>query len=427
MKKVTAFVLVFCMLFALAACASDSGTSSSPSAQSSASASASASASESASASASANTEPIKIGHIVDLTGSEAATGAEAERALQFAIDALGGEFAGRPVEVIVGDAAGDTATAVDQARKMVESDGVVAIFGPTQAGQKTAVAEYAAGAGVPLIFYNGTPSALFEGNKWLVGAGGDNRQMPSVIADYSYNELGYRTVTTISMDNVGFRTFIESYIAFFEKLGGTAVQQQYAPLPTSDWSSYLVNLSDADAIMAWATGSNAISLFSAWYEMGTYETMPITAIMHGGFTDYFVLNAVSGINPEIAEAILGTIAPICYVYDIDTPENEAFVEAWVAEYDSVPQTNLPGLCYQAALLLKTAVEDIDGDTTPENLIDAIFSADINGPTGHLYFEDSQAATMTVYIAEVVRLEDGSYNYCVVKTYKDVPPTGYVS
>ena len=425
MKKVTAFVLVFCMLFALAACASDSGTSSSPSAQSSASASASASASESASASA--NTEPIKIGHIVDLTGAEAATGAEAQRALQFAIDALGGEFAGRPVEIIIGDAAGDSSTAVDQARKMVESDGVVAIFGPTQSGQKTAVAAYMAEAGVPLIFYNGTPIGLFEGNDWLVGAGGANQQMPTVMADYCYKDLNYRTVTTISMDNVGFRDFIVDFVDYFEGLGGTAVQQQYAPIPTSDWSSYLVNLAEADAIMAWTTGNSSIALWSAWYDMGIYKTMPITAILHGGFTDYFILNAVAAANPDAAEAVLGTIACTLYVYDNDAPENEAFVEAWKAEFGVVPQTNLSGLCYQAALLLKTAIEDIDGDTTPENLIDSIFAADIDGPTGHLYFEDSQAATMTIYVVEVVKMEDGSFNYGVVKTYEDVSPTGLAS
>jgi branched-chain amino acid transport system substrate-binding protein len=369
--------------------------------------------------------EPIKIGHIVDLTGVQAMTGEEAKRALEFAIDALGGEFAGRPVEIIVSDAQDQPSVAVDVAKKMVEVDGVSAIFGPTQPGQKSAVAEYMATVGIPLIFYNATPSTLMMGNDWLVGSGGSTPQLPTVMADYVYNELGYVTINTVSMDNVGFRSFVDPFVDAFKKLGGTVLTQQWAPIPCADWAPYLVNLEDADAIVAWASGSDAISLWSAWYEMGFNEKMPMVAPHHGGFTDYFVPTALSNNNPAAAEAMLGALAPILYVYDIQTPENEAFVDAWTAKFGSVPANNLPGSCYQAALLLKTAVESINGDTTPDKLIKAVFEADVVGPEGRLFFDNSNVATKDVYIVKVVKLDDGSYNYAEVKTYKNVAPEGF--
>lgn len=368
--------------------------------------------------------ETIRIGHIVDLTGTQAMTGMEAERALQFALDAMGGQIAGHPVEIVVGDAQDSSTGAVDAAKRMVEIDGVAAIFGPTQPGQKSAVAEYAKEAGVPVIFYNASPTYLLEGNQWIVGAGGATPQLPTVMADYVYNTLGYTSVNTLSMDNVGFRSFIEPFVENFEALGGTVVHQAWAPIGCTDWAPYMLSLKEADAIIAWASGSDAISLWKAWYDMGISERMPMVAPHHGGFTDYFVPAAIAASGSAAAEKMLGALSPMLYVYDIDTPENQAFIEQWTEEFGSVPSNNLPGSCYQAFLLFKTALESVDGDTDPEKLIEAIFAADVTGPEGRLHFDGSQAATKDVYITQVVKLEDGSYNNAVVTVYEDVPPTG---
>lgn len=368
--------------------------------------------------------EPIRIGHIVDLTGTQAMTGMEAERALQFALDAMGGQIAGHPVEIIVGDAQDTSTGAVDAAKRMVEIDGVAAIFGPTQPGQKSAVAEYAKEAGIPVIFYNASPTYLLEGNQWVVGAGGATPQLPTVMADYVYNTLGYTSVNTLSMDNVGFRSFIEPFVENYEALGGTVVHQAWAPIGCTDWAPYMLSLKEADAIIAWASGSDAISLWKAWYDMGISERMPMVAPHHGGFTDYFVPAAIAASGSAAAEKMLGALSPMLYVYDIDTPENQAFIEQWTEEFGSVPSNNLPGSCYQAFLLFKTALESLGGDTDAEKLIEAIFAADVTGPEGRLYFDGSQAATKDVYITEIVKLEDGSYNNAVVTVYEDVPPTG---
>ena len=369
--------------------------------------------------------EPIKIGHIVDLQGPEAAVGKQAQDALEFAVAALGGVFANRPVEIILGDAQGQPSVARDQAVKMVEQDKVVAIFGPTQMGEKSVVSEYMKEAEVPLIFYNPTPAGLIMSNPWLVGSGGASAQMPSVMGDYAYKELGYRTVHTIGMDNAGGKSFFEPFVEVFEGLGGQVLSQQWAPQATADFSPYFVTLSEADAIVAWTSGSDAIALWNAWFDLGTHEKMPIVTPMHGGFTDDFIARAVGGGNPAAVEAMLGTFAPIMYTYGIDNPVNREFVEKWSAEFGNVPGgTNMPGSVYQAMLLFKTAVEATNGDTDPDKLIEAIFKADVTGPEGHLFFNNSHAATKDIYIVKLVRLADNSYNYEIVKVYKDVPPLG---
>lgn len=428
MKKIIAMLLALVMLFALAACGSDTGNEEpeNPDTNVTEPSDTGSDAEEPADTGSDAEElsgEPIKIGHIADLTGTEALTGAEAKRSLEFAVEQLNG-IAGRPVEVITRDALGTANGAADAARIMVESDGVVAIFGPNQAGQKSAVSEYCAEQGIPLIFYNGTPSYLFATNPWLIGSGGANPQM-TVMADYAYHDLGYRKVNIVTMDNVGFRTFTDDFTIAFEALGGEVAKAAYAPFPCDDWAPYLLSLDqDADAIMAWTTGSNAIALWQNWHQMGLHETLPMTAIMQSAFTDDYIIESLNATYPAVVEYILGTKAPSMYVYNTGTPENEGFVAAWEAEFGSVPSNNLSGQIYQAYQLLKTAIESIDGSTEPEAVRDAMLAVEMDGPAGHMSFDGSGACTKDVFIVETVQLEDGSYNYEIVKTYEDVAPQG---
>lgn len=428
MKKTLAMLLALVMLFGLAACngKTDAGGTSNPGTSTpgtSAPNTDTPSTPEPADTIPELTGEPIKIGHIADLTGTEALTGAEAKRSLEFAAEQLSG-IAGRPVEIITRDALGTANGAADAARMLVESEGVVAIFGPNQAGQKSAVSEYCAEQGIPLIFYNGTPTYLFATNPWLIGSGGANPQM-TVMADYAYNELGYRTVNIVTMDNIGFKTFTDDFTTAFEALGGKVSKAAYAPFPCDDWAPYLISLDyDADAIMAWTTGSNAIALWQNWHQMGLYETLPMTAIMQSAFTDDYILKALEANYPDVIEYILGTNAPSMYVYNTGTPENDAFVEAWQEEFGEVPSNNLSGQIYQAYQLLKTAIESIDGNTEAEAVRDAILACEIDGPAGHMSFDNSGACTKDVYIVKTVRLDDGSFNYEIVKTYEDVPPSG---
>ena len=436
MKKIIAMLLAVVMVFALVAC-SNSGAKDdeqTPSADNTPGTSAPAETDKQPEESTPAEDEkpeepvlsgePIKIGHLTDLTGTEAMTGEEAKRSLEFAVKHLGGGIAGRPVEIVIGDAQGQANTAVDQVKKMVENDGVVAVLGPTQAGQKAGVAEYAKEVGVPVIYYNGTPAYLFMNNEWLIGAGGTNPQM-TVMADYAYNELGYRKVHTLCMDNVGFKTFTDDFKTAFESLGGEVVSSQYAPFAGADMASFLSNMdTSADAIMAWTTGSNAIALWTAWYELGLEDTLPMHGVLGSAFTEYYILEALEKVNPAIADAVLGATNPAAYTYDVDNAENKAFVEAWKAEFGSVPQSNLTGQVYQAYQLLKTAIESIDGDIDRTSVRDAILKCEIAGPTGQQSFGNTGASTKDIYIVEAVRLEDGTYNNKTIKVYEDVGPKG---
>lgn len=373
----------------------------------------------------------VKIGHLLDLTGNEAATGNQAKSAFDFAAEHIG-LMGGYEVEVVERDCQSNSGLAANAAAELVEQEGVIAIFGPTQIGHKSAVAGYLQDSGVPLILYNGTPAGMLRSSQWVVGEGGSTAPFPTVMADYAYNEMGYRKVYTIRQQTTGGDNYVLPFEENFTALGGEIIQSVELPVSGSDYSSLLATFTDpdADAIVGWTSSTDAVNFWSSWYELGLHERLPVLATMHGGFTDFYIMRQLDNSNPAIVEAILAdeTMTAINWCYSIDNEPNTAFIELWKSEHDgAVPGgNNLPGACWQALQMLQEAMNATGGDTDPETLLNAILETNFTGPEGHVFFASGErAASKDVNVAKVVRLDDGSYNYQVVKTYPDIGVTGY--
>lgn len=375
---------------------------------------------------------PIKIGHLCDLTGVEAMTGKEAQTAMDYAVKYIG-EICGREIQVVHKDTQSDAAAAADAVRSLVEEDEVDVIFGPTLIGHKGAVANAAANYEVPVVFYNPTPAAMIADNEWVLAASGSTPQMPTVMADYVYNELGYDKVVTLTKSDSGGQSYMNPFTENFTAMGGEVLGQAWAPPEdNTDYASYLMALAEyvgeADCLVAWTSASSAIQLWNAWYQLGMNETLPMVAVFHGAFTDSFICDVLSGTNPALVEEILGTVAPMTWAYDLEDEACQAFVKQYQEDNDGAYPigNNLPGATVQALLLLQAAVESLDGVTSDkEALRDALLAADITGPEGRTVFEDgSNVATKDIFVCEVVKLDNGQYHYGLVKAYKDVPASG---
>jgi branched-chain amino acid transport system substrate-binding protein len=79
-----------------------------------------------------ANKPPIKIGHILSLTGPQATANSSMAKGFDLAMELTRYQAAGRKIEVIREDDGGKAELAVTKARKLIEQDNVVAIIGPT-------------------------------------------------------------------------------------------------------------------------------------------------------------------------------------------------------------------------------------------------------------------------------------------------------
>lgn len=375
--------------------------------------------------------EPIKIGIINDLTGREGTTGQNMDKSLRLAFEVIGNKIGNRPVEIISEDAADQANVAVDKARKLVEQDKVVAIFGPNEIGEKFAVAGYIASlgeAGIPLIFFSPTPPPAFEGNDWLVGACGTTVTQPTTMADYIYNDLGYRTINTLGQEGAAGESFVNPLVGVFQALGGTVVSQVWPPADTSDFGPFLTTLEPADALVAWMPGA-AVGMFIQYVKMGIIDKMPVVGAFHGATYDPWVYAAINANNPDVAEAMAGVPTPMEYAPDSTSEANLAFIDAAKAEWGDVALSGDNVNPYNAAVLFIKALEANGVVTTPKELVQALLATEWEGPQGPAYFaEGDRAATITVHIVAEEKTPEGTpypYQYKTLKSYEGVPPTGF--
>jgi branched-chain amino acid transport system substrate-binding protein len=363
----------------------------------------------------------IKIGHIRPISGVMATTSDRMLKAFDFALEQVGYQVANKNIEVITGDSKGDPATAVEVARKMVEQDKVAMLVGPTQGGEQMAVAAYASQVGIPVLFTNPEPlPATTPGFPMAVGGYGTEPQIASAMGVYAYTEAGYRNVDVLSGDFAPGHGFSSAFEAAFKAQGGTIVQEIFTPYPTADFSSYLTTLKDADAVVAWIDGEQAIKLLTQYHELSVDKRMPLVGEFHGSFLAPMILNALPA---EVADSLIGALVPVPYSPLLDTPVNKKFVADFKAKFGILPEDMDSGPYVGAQIILK-ALEATNGDTTPATLLSALVAVNFDGPEGPIRFDAAtRSAIKTVYIAKVAK-QDGVFVWDPIFTYPDVPAAG---
>jgi len=181
--------------------------------------------------------------------------------------------------------------------------------------------------------------------------------------------------------------------------------------------------------VAAWLPAS--AEFIVAYHELGLDKKTPLIANYTGGFIDpWNPLFVVGKGQPEAAAAYEGAAGPFSYSYDSTAPAWLEYVEGMTsANNGKKPQDGATNCTVQAGEMFLTAVEATGGDTTPNVLRDALLATDITGPEGPQFFASGgQCATRTIYIMELHQGDTvSSWNYTTVKTYKDVPPTGYTA
>ena len=219
--------------------------------------------------------EPLKIGLLMSFSGGSADRSAWRERGFDLAIEHVndaGGVF-GLDVESARGDTAPDSETAVAEARRLVETEGVHAIVGPSSSANSLPVAERVTGpAGVVNISPSATSPLLTNANDsdfFFRAALADTAQGP-VLARVT-RERGFDNVGVIYQDDAYGRGLAESFeAAWTGQISLAAVQRGQ--------DSYLSALAQtaaggAQALVIIASGTDAETIVRESLESGLYDS----------------------------------------------------------------------------------------------------------------------------------------------------------
>lgn len=184
-------------------------------------------------------TQETKIGAIQPLSGKTAYVGEWVHNGVDLAAQEEG-------LKIIFEDDECNPQKAVAAFNKLVQTQNVKIIIGPTCSSSVLAVAPLAEEQGIILFSTVSTSNAITDAGDYIFRNRESDYAHGTLMAEYAYNELNARTVGIIylNLDNgIGFKN---SFTNRFEELGGSVIAEPYE-LSDNDFRTQLTKMRDVD------------------------------------------------------------------------------------------------------------------------------------------------------------------------------------
>ena len=223
----------------------------------------------------------------------------------------------------------------------------------------------------------------------------GDNIQAAAV-AEYAYDELGVRTAYVVTDTTDEYTLALSKYFqSHFTALGGEILGES-----TYDSNGYTDFSASIQKVRALDTRPDAL-FFASFTDQG--PTM-LKQFRDSGL-DQVVLSGDGLDSVEVAQVAGAAADNVYFSTHVDYTAGGAvsdFYEAYQDKYGSEPINAFAALGYDAAYLLKYAVENYaGGDYSPASIRDAIAQVtDFQGLTGAISYADGNVPNKTVFICK---------------------------
>jgi len=354
---------------------------------------------------------PIKIGALISLTGAGQIVGPSQKANLEFALEQIGSQAAGRKVQLIMEDDATDPTTGIDKAKKLLQFDKVDVILGPIHGAVGAAVANFMGTTGTPEIIWREKPIEILKGGNNLFLPFGTENGLSYYLGSYVYDKMGYKTAIVAYEDFLAGVNMTQGAAAIFEKKGGNIIQKVPIPPNTMDFSPFLSSMKQADCVIYWFTPPLA-QRFTAQY-LASGMKMPLVLVLAPQLT--------SKALADMGDKALGIVGSSHYSFLIDTPINKAYVDSFTKKYgfNLLMEQGLDS--YITFNMFIEAVKATKGDTAPAKTIEALKNIKMDTPAGMVSFTPGRLGIGDYYLSKVSKLDDGSINWKVFDKYSQVP------
>ena len=339
--------------------------------------------------------EPLKIGLLLNYEEQAYDGSTVLQRSFELAVRHVneGGGVLGQPVAFVVGDSTSDPAAAVEEARRLIEEEGVHAIVGPGSSAHALPIAEQVAGpAGVPLISPAATSPLLTtaeDGGFFFRTALSDVAQGP-VLARVT-RERGFDNVGLVYRDDPWGRGLHETFAAAWD---GKLTAAAFDP----DAATHLPALREtaaggAQALVVIAFTSEAITIVREALDAGLYDQF----LFGDGARSLRLVEAIGGDR-------LGGMYGTASVGHPGSDSQAAWERAYAGEYGELPSGAYVRETYDAAIAIALAAEaagSVDGAPIRDNL------RAVGGPPGEIAIAGPGGIAAALRILR----EGGALNY----------------
>jgi branched-chain amino acid transport system substrate-binding protein len=346
-----------------------------------------------------AETTPVKIGVIAPTSGSLATYGESVTNGIKLAfseINAAGGVLGGRQIEATYMDDKADSTESANAFNKLV-ADGNKAVLGSVTSGVTAGLAALADAEGMLLLTPTATADTITDGYPTVFRA---------CFRDSFQGEVGAKLATKLGVKKVAILyasgdTYSSGLYEAFKAAAATegleiVDTESSSTTSDTDYTTQLTNI----------VASGAELIFAPYYydSIGPYIVPQARA---AGFTGYFVgADGWDGTQNTMVED--KSLYNKCFYtnhYAPDDPSDvvQSFVKKYTETYGADSLTALAALAYDAAYMLKDAIEAAGSDDTAA-IVKAMTGMSFSGVTGTFTLD---ATNTPEKVAPVIEYVDG--------------------
>lgn len=338
-----------------------------------------------------ASEDPIRLGLLAPMTGTNAVQGQDMDRGVRLAIQRInagyevplkngdkrriGPGLLDRQVRLHTEDTSARPSQGVDAIRRLINAVEVDAVLGTYSSGVTVPTGKYANENKVVMMGTVTTSPQLREIGPYFFSGMGLDHIAASALAEFAVKDSGATRFGSLTMNNpFGVGVEIQSCKALEEKFDARCVAKVRYEDGQSDYRSELRRTvgSDAEAAFFTAFGTDARLLLRQAHERGIKPPK-------GWYASYMSMwsNEMRE-SPEAAEGIKGFVVGVGGEF-----YKTEYAEAYRAEYGEDPTTAFGGYSYDGTMLLALAIHEA-GTTDADALRKAIpkVAAEYRGITG---------------------------------------------
>lgn len=341
--------------------------------------------------------DTIKIGTDLEMTGNQAAYGADAMRGAQLAVDEINkaGGVLGKKIELVSLDNKSEPSEAASAAQKLVD-EGVVAVIAPNMSSNAIAAVPILNGAKIPSVSPGGTNPKITVDEKtgkvypYSFRACFIDPYQGKVMASFVADKLKMKKVAILIDNSSDYakglaKFFTESFTAKGGEIVGTEAYLQ----KDTDFNATLTKIKNLNPDFIYVPGY--------YQEVGLIlkqaRAMGITVPFGGGDGwDSPTLAEIAG-----ADALNNTYFSNHYAIQEDNKTVMDFVNTYKATNNVDPGV-FSALTYDTVKLLAQVIKDA-GSADPQKIADGLASLkSFSGVTGDMSFTETHDAKKAAFI-----------------------------
>ncbi|MCM3692588.1 ABC transporter substrate-binding protein [Neobacillus niacini] len=358
--------------------------------------------------------DPVKLGFILSLTGNFASMGTPVKEGIELFFEE-NPEIDGRKVELIFEDDAGDPQAALRKYEQLTLNQGVNIVGGGTVGSIALALRDKVdADKKVPLINVVGSTDVMSWEKKsdYVWRTSFSAWQYASISGKFTAEGVGKNAVI-IASDYVAGHEIVTDFIPSFEEGGGKVSDIVWAPLGTSDFSSYLTQIDKAnpEAVFMFIPGADGSRFIQQYQSFGLQDKY---TLVEGGS----LLNAPFNIK-AVGNAVVGGKMITNYFPELENEVNEKFVKAYQAKFNKIPDNYVVN-GYDTGKLISQVVKEA-GSLDGEKLVSVLKKGvTIDSPRGPIEMDPvTHTLIQNMYVIEGKEM-NGEITFELIKTYENI-------